>query len=144
MASDHTKRKRQSVLFASLAKCSEKRYVRGDLEPGKEYAVSATIDAKVGRAAVTTAITGKLHVGEPYTTARSVAAPPEQVVAALIAHMPPSTRVRLLKELRASFTESGTLSVTKSQLDEAKAWLATLRSQKPSLRAGTISFITES
>lgn len=144
MGKEAVTRKRESILFASLARFAEKRFHRQDLEPGKPYKVSAEVIATVGRAKIETNVSGKLHVGAPYETRRSVAAPAEQIVAALLSQIPASKRVTLLKQLQGQFQKDGTFPVTtKTQVEEAKVWLDSLRTKRPMTRAGAIAFSSD-
>lgn len=139
-AAPDPERRRQSILFAAIEKFASKRVVRSDLVAGDQYKVAGTINGRVFRSEVSVDVEGILSVGHPTTYQSNSAAKPVEIVAALLPLIPKTKRVALLKEIAAQYAATGKMPVKKADVDEASAWVNSIRSLVSAKRAGAVSF----
>jgi hypothetical protein len=132
---------RRAVLLIALSKFGAKEANTDLLKPGSSTPISAFVEGQVGRAAASCSVKGLLNVGHPSTVNSSSAAPPADVLAAVLGEIPADRRAKLLDSLKKSYNASGgELPVDESLRKEATAWLAALKMSRPSTRSGSVSF----
>jgi hypothetical protein len=135
---------RQSVLLIALSKYGEKSSNRDHLKEGSSTPIAAEVAGIVGRASVKIEMQGILQVGTASVVNSSSAAPPADVLAAVLAEIPADRRVKLLDKLQKQFVANeGALTVDESLRAEAKTWLSTLKMARPTNRAGSVSFLVQ-
>lgn len=131
--------RRQSVLMAALARAAGTLSRRGDLQEGTATDVTAAIDGRVGRAAVSIEIAGVLSVSPAQVCAKSSAVKPERIVAYLLSRIPERQRLAVMQQAAKEFAAGG-LDVDDTDAKAAAEWLKQFRATKQETRAGSISF----
>lgn len=132
---------RRSVLLIALASFSSKNANRDLLRAGSSTPISCEVAGTIGRAKHSFDFAGSLEVGQPSIVNSSSAAPTADVLAFVLAEIPPARRVSMLDAAAKAYVRSGgKLPVDGEARAEAEVWLKTLRQAKPQNRAGSVSF----
>jgi hypothetical protein len=130
--------KLSSILWGALGYLSKKRTKRDLIAVGESTKVDVTITGTIGRAKIEEHVSGSLSLSPDQTTATSTI-DADAIVALLLAKVP--DKAAAMQEITAAKEKTKSLpAVTKLQRDEAKQWLARLRSSKPKVKAGAMVF----
>lgn len=135
---------RRAVLLFSVANFAAKNANRDLLNASSSTPVSCEIVGTVGRAKASVDFAGTLEVGSPSIVNSSSAAPPCDVLAAVLAEIDPDRRAKILQKLQKAYVATSKLPVDPKLQAEAKVWLGSLKMSRPQNRVGSVSLtVTE-
>jgi hypothetical protein len=132
--------KAEAIARMALKSFATRRADRGSVEDGKSYpGVALKVSGSVGKKQVSFNIIGKLSVGESNPSGSTKRPTAELVLASLITHYLPKTR---LQKLLDDVSKNRQLELPDTAaVESAKAIVQAL--SKTSARAGSVSFIEE-
>jgi len=134
---------KENLLYFALACIAKKASNRKKVFPG-ETRIVAHIDATVNRTSLAIDLAGKLVINPRQTTAKSVAARPAEVIAALLSEMPRAAQIRALQNIGDYFAENQHLPETDTAfLGDCETFLEKLNYQVPATKAGAIVFVPD-
>lgn len=140
MASKAQTDERRSILLAAIGAYAAKSIDKSVLVEGLSVDVAATIDGRVGRAAIEFDLAGTVHVGHRQQFTRNVAPDPSIVLAAVLAEIPSDERARIIAKVEKGY-DAGKISKNKADhVAAAKALLSALKTTEGSSRAGSVAF----
>jgi len=132
----------KSIALAALEKVSKADGCRDHLNPGS-HEVEGTFAGEVDGEPFAYKVAGDLHIAPDGASSKSVAAPPEEVLAYCLQYVPKTKRPAILDRLPKLFTENGQAMPEcddERLLTECELLLGKLRSRTQGTKRGTVSF----
>jgi FtsZ-binding cell division protein ZapB len=130
--------KLSSLLWSALGYLSKKRVKRDLITAGESTKVDVLISGTIGRSKIEERVNGSLTLSEDQTTATSTL-DTDAIVALLLAKL--DSKAAVMQEVTSVKESTKALpAVSDEQREEAKQWLARLRSSKMQTKAGAMVF----